>query len=444
MAGERLFDIGRVDVVPAPDDEVLRAARDPEVAVLVDPAEIARAQVDVVVEEVQVLVALGVGRAREYARVRHADLAHLVRPHLGHAAVGGVDQDLHVGVGERDADRPDPLLPLDRVAGDEAGGLRQPVAFDDVDAGGLLEPAEELDGKRRGAGERGLHAGDVGIHRALHQGGDRGGHDDDEADLPAFDKLPEVVEDAFAPVARRGREDDVGAGGDHRHEDHVAGEDVEERQRADDVVFGLEQELRPDPAVVDHARIPVLGDLRHPRGAAGVEVGGDAIALRVREGERSVFCFASSVVKSSTRALWVGCTFGPDEGHDPRLRRREVAVEVHLDHRLDVGGERHGGMRLLRHVGLGEALERDDDLGLRLAQDRADLVDVEERVDRVRDPCDGRADQRDRGLVAVGQDVGDHVAFADPEAAEEVRGLRGLRVELGPGQRLGLVLRART
>ena len=57
----------------------------------------------------------------------------------------------------------------------------------------------------------------------------------------------------------------------------------------------------------------------------------------------------------------------------------------------------------------------------------------------VRDPRDGRTDESDRRLVAVGQDVGDHVAFPDAEAAEEVRSLGRLRVELAPRQGLGLV-----
>jgi hypothetical protein len=45
VAGQRLLDLGGVDIVAAPDDQVLRAPRDPEVAVGVDPAQIAGAQV---------------------------------------------------------------------------------------------------------------------------------------------------------------------------------------------------------------------------------------------------------------------------------------------------------------------------------------------------------------------------------------------------------------
>jgi hypothetical protein len=167
-----------------------------------------------------------------------------------------------------------------------------------------------------------------------------------------------------------------------------------------------------------------------------------AVAFRVGEGEGR-FLLRDFRREVEHAGLVRGVHLRADEGHDPRLRGREVAVEVDLDHRLDVGGESHGGVGLLRHVGLGEALQRHDDLGLRLTQDRADLVHVEQRVDRVRDPRNGRADQRDGGLVAVGQDVGDHVGLAHAQAAEEVRGLRGLGVELRPGQRLGLVLRAR-
>ena len=54
----------------------------------------------------------------------------------------------------------------------------------------------------------------------------------------------------------------------------------------------------------------------------------------------------------------------------------------------------HRLAHLLGDVGLGEGLQRDDDLGARLAQDGADLLGLEQRVDRVHDARRRPAEQR--------------------------------------------------
>ena len=69
MAHQRLLDDDRVDVVAAADDQVLRAPGEPEVAVLVEPAEIARVE-----------PAVGQHRALVVARVEIA-WRHLRAPH---------------------------------------------------------------------------------------------------------------------------------------------------------------------------------------------------------------------------------------------------------------------------------------------------------------------------------------------------------------------------
>src|SRR6056297_1004682 len=58
-----LLDVGRIDIVPAPDDQILGTSRDPEVSVLVDPAEISGAQVFAMIVQVMVLGRLGIGVA---------------------------------------------------------------------------------------------------------------------------------------------------------------------------------------------------------------------------------------------------------------------------------------------------------------------------------------------------------------------------------------------
>ena len=62
MAHQRLFDDRRVDVVATPDDQILRTARDEQIAIRVDPAQIPGPQEVTVREQALVLVGLGVGR----------------------------------------------------------------------------------------------------------------------------------------------------------------------------------------------------------------------------------------------------------------------------------------------------------------------------------------------------------------------------------------------
>ena len=78
MAQQRLFDLGGVDVVTATDDQVFGAARNPEVFVAVDTAQIPCAQVRALIVEILVLIGFGIGIARIDAGVRDTDLADLV------------------------------------------------------------------------------------------------------------------------------------------------------------------------------------------------------------------------------------------------------------------------------------------------------------------------------------------------------------------------------
>ena len=186
----------------------------------------------------------------------------------------------------------------------------------------------------------------------------------------------------------------------------------------------------------------MLRDLGHPRGAAGMEVAGDPVARAVGkvQGLRLPCQFGREA--DHTRLVADG-VLRPDQRHDQRLRARKVADKIHLHHRLDIRGKRDSLCRLLRHVGLGKCPQRDQHLGLRLAQDGGDLLHIQQRVDRVHDTRDLPAQIGQHRLVAVGQEIGDHVILSDPERAEEVRRLASLFKQCLPGQRLLLRRRVR-
>ena len=45
VTGQGLFDFGRINVVPATNDQIFRAARDPNIAIRIDATQIASAQI---------------------------------------------------------------------------------------------------------------------------------------------------------------------------------------------------------------------------------------------------------------------------------------------------------------------------------------------------------------------------------------------------------------
>ena len=98
-----LFDLGRVDIVPAADDQVFGAARYPEVPVGVDPPQVTCSEEAVVVEQIGILIILCVSSSGEDARIRYADFADLIRFTFPNAVVRS-RQDFHVRIGKRNAD----------------------------------------------------------------------------------------------------------------------------------------------------------------------------------------------------------------------------------------------------------------------------------------------------------------------------------------------------
>ncbi len=185
----------------------------------------------------------------------------------------------------------------------------------------------------------------------------------------------------------------------------------------------------------------MLGHFRHARGAAGVEIGAVAVVGGLGEIELVGAVDMHRLGEIEHLRLVARLQFRADEGGDPGGGRREIAAEIDLQHRLDIGREGDGLVDLLGEVGLGERREGDDDLGAGLAQDGADGLGGEQRVDRVDDARRGAGEQGDRGFEPVRQDVGDHVGGTDTEAVQQVGGAGDLGAELAPGERDGLVAR---
>ena len=217
----------------------------------------------------------------------------------------------------------------------------------------------------------------------------------------------------------------------------MTGKDVKQRQRAHHVVRLGKEQAMPQPAVVDHAGIFVLRDLGHAGGAAGVEIGRHPVARAVGKFQRRLLRRHRLVIVAQI-GMVAGRVLGTHKRHDPALGRAEIAIEVDLQHRVDIWRVAHRLGGFLRDVGFRKRLERDHHLGPGLAQDGGDLFGLQQRVDRVHDPRDRGADGGCRGFQAIGQDQGDNIALVDLETAKQVGRLTALVMELLPCQGLRL------
>ena len=212
-----------------------------------------------------------------------------------------------LGSSRRNAERATPTEPdllLAATGLQETRHVRfgQTVALDQRDPAAFSNGRNSSTGSGAEPGEGGFHARDIGISpgRAITGGDGRlGTADDDMSPSSVSDQFPEMIEHPPPRLALRGAAVImVPPRGDHRHQDDVTGEDAEkQRQGADHVVLFVEQKrFVADPAVCrfipDSCCWATLG---HAGGAAGVEIGGDAVALRilVRSGGHGG-CFATS------------------------------------------------------------------------------------------------------------------------------------------------------
>ena len=339
-----------------------------------------------------------------------------------------------MGIGQRDADRADLLDAVDGVAGHQTGGLGQAVALGDLNAGCGLEPGVKLDRQGGRAGNRHAQRRDIAIQLALHQRGDGGWHGDQETGLPALDQLPEIVQHPLAAIAGGGRHHQLRPRGKAGHQHRIGGKDVEHWQRAHQHVLFGEQYRLAQPAVVDHARLLVLRDLGCAGGAAGVEIGRDAVVLGLVEGQAVVALPAGRRFEVQIFRLITDLDLGTQQGDRQPLQPRQIGPQIDLEDGLDRRGQSHRRGSLLRDIGFRERLQRHQNLGPGLAQDAGDVFGVKQRVDRV-DDARRRARQQNHGrLDAIGQQIGHHVLRADAEIAQQVGGFRHPLMQLVPGQ----------
>ena len=216
---------------------------------------------------------------------------------------------------------------------------------------------------------------------------------------------------------------------------------MEHRQGAQHNIGRLEQKRRPQPAVVDHARGLVLRDLWHPRGAAGVEIGGNPVIRAVGKGQlvgRHARDFGPEILDRGRVADRV---LRADQRHNQLFQTRQIGDKINLQHGLDTGGELHRLGHLLRKVGLGERLQRDHHLCPGFPQDGADLFGFQKRVDRVHDPRHRAAQQCHRRFQRIRQHECHDILLPNPQRPEKVCGPRHLAMQFGPAQRDGLRLR---
>ena len=321
MPHHRLFDHRRVDVVPPPDDQILGATRDIQIAIGIQPPQIAGAQIAVVGEQRRVLVSLRIGMPGPHAGIADTNLAHFIHCAIA-PAITPRQQDAHFGMRKGNADRPRPFVAIGRVDRHKTSAFGQAIAFDNLHAAGFFKAVEQLDGQGGRPRKRPAQTADVGIDGSLHQGRQGCRHRHQIGDLPAFDQLPQIVKNALAPVTRRRRKHDMRPRGDHRHQDRIGGKNVEQGQGTQHDVGFAEQQFRAAPAVIDHSRRAVLRDLGVPRRAASVEKCSDAISRIVSEIKSIAALFGTFSVEIQDFSRMRHGVFRTDQADDPGFGRR--------------------------------------------------------------------------------------------------------------------------
>ena len=289
MARHHVLDLVGEDLEARDDDHVLLAIDDLDVAARIHLADVARLE-EAVRRHDQGRLVRPLPVALHDLRPADGDLAGFAQRHLLAVVVEKLDLD----VGQRQADRSGIGLRVGGIAGDAGRGLAEAVAFDDRAAG----DGEPFLGHRLlhrhaaavGDGEPGeVELGEVGlvgepVEQRVHAG----------KDVDAV--LGELLDRALH-VARIGNEDVERAGAHAEEPAGDEGEDVIERQGADDGELAGEL-LAPEAGLhpgfggqqVRHDRVMqqrrALGDAR---GAAGILQHRDVVGAEIgpREGHRA-------------------------------------------------------------------------------------------------------------------------------------------------------------
>ena len=120
-----------------------------------------------------------------------------------------------------------------------------------------------------------------------------------------------------------------------------------------------------------------------------------------------------------------------------------MPAEVNLKDVIQALAHFRGRAGNLRKIRLGEGFERNQHLCVRHLQYSADLLGVDQWIDRARDAGDLGSKDGDRGFGGIRQQERHDIILPDPQRPEQVCGLGRLVVNLRPGQclRLGLGIR---
>ena len=361
---QHVLDLTRIDVEAARDDEVRGAAREVQIAGLVEAPDIAG-------DEIAVRPERGGGLVRrppiagEDVGAAHLDDAGFALRQDGPVRRGDAQRD----AGQRLSGRSRDPRPGERVRGHHHG-LGHAVAFQDLVPG--LAPERRPDVGRQRRGTR---------HEEPHRGRRRA--------EPRLGQQPRIV-GRHAHEDRRARHasHDVGRL-EARQEDHphtgeergVGGDEkpvgVKDRQR-------MQQHVRRRDAPPVHQRRRVRGEIAMGQhralglagGAGGVEEGGEIVRPRPRRRRRRP---PGDQRRKSA--------FGVDEAHLACDRRRAV-------------GQRRGD----RH-------RRRIDVGEQIGELRRRVVGVERRIDEAGEEA-GEIERQQR--LALGRDDGDAVAGLQP------------------------------
>src|SRR5690606_17850832 len=148
---KRLLDQPRVDVVAATDDQVLGAAGHPDIAVRLDPAEIAGVEPAIFGERGSIEARVEI--TRDEAWSADEERADLVRFAVAKdaAVIRGLDgTDLRIGAPQPARAVPD--LTVARMAGQRGGVLGQPPVETDLEPGDAFQRMAHLERQGRGTG----------------------------------------------------------------------------------------------------------------------------------------------------------------------------------------------------------------------------------------------------------------------------------------------------
>ena len=212
-------------------------------------------------------------------------------PGLARAAVGpgpaGAGRDgLDLLPGQDSADRSGAFLARPGPGGG-AGGLGQPVAFQQAPPGVRDEVLAHRAGQRGRACDGQAQRADVGVDRDLGQGAVDGRDGRHRRDLVVLDDLPEPGVQGLAAVAGRAGPHHPGAAEQRGDAGDDQGVDVEQRQPAQHRLPGRQAAALGDPPGAGQlAGVGVRGDLRGAGGPPGVDERGEIVCLRqVRAGQ---------------------------------------------------------------------------------------------------------------------------------------------------------------